>query len=284
MRIANLNDRAILVRDSGYVDLATASGGRIGPDPRAVLASLPAVRAWLAEAEPADTEQVSPDELASSGRLGPVVSDPSQIFAVGLNYRTHAAEMGLTPPSQPMIFTKFPSSLTGPASSFRVPSETTDWEAELVVVLGARARRLSVDTALDAVAGLCVGQDLSDRGLQMAGSPAQFSLGKSHEGFAPVGPWVTTLDDAGNPQDLRIECRLNGAVRQDSSTSDMVFTVAEIVAYLSHVVELRPGDLVFTGSPPGVGQGQRPPVFLAPGDVLETRIAGLGALRNVATA
>ena len=284
MRLANVNGRAVLVRDSGFVDLESASRGRIRSDPRTVLSSLAALREWLSGASPEDTESLTPEQLIDSGRLGPVVPDPTQVFAVGLNYRSHAAEMGLTPPSQPMIFTKFPSALAGPTDGFRVPSASTDWEAELVVVVGSRSRALRVDAALGAVAGLCVGQDLSERALQMSGTPAQFSLGKSHAGFAPVGPWITTLDDVADPQDLRIECRVNAVLRQDSTTADMVFTIAEIVAYLSSVVELRPGDLIFTGSPPGVGQGHRPPIFLAPGDVLETSIAGLGRLRNVATA
>jgi 2-keto-4-pentenoate hydratase/2-oxohepta-3-ene-1,7-dioic acid hydratase in catechol pathway len=157
----------------------------------------------------------------------------------------------------------------------------TDWESELVVVIGKQGRNVSVADALDYVAGYCVGQDLSDRELQLLGSPAQFSLGKSYENFAPIGPWITTTDEVVDPNALEITCDVNGVRRQDSSTSDMVFGVRELVAYVSSVCELRPGDIMFTGSPHGVGQGQDPPVFLKPGDVLETSIERLGSLRNV---
>ncbi len=280
MRIANVDGRAVIVLDEGFVDVAAASNGRFGTSTRALLGQLDDLRTWFAEASPALSETIQRDDLEASGRLGPVVAEPSQIFAVGLNYRTHAAEMGLTPPPQPMIFAKFASSLAGANVTFPIVSPRTDWEAELVLVVGSGGRDIAVEDALGALAGYCVGQDISDRDLQLAGSPAQFSLGKSHRNFAPVGPWITTSDEVANPNDLEIECRVNGVTFQDSNTHDMVFSVPEIVSYVSTVCELRPGDLIFTGSPHGVGQGQKPPVFLRSGDHVVTTIAGLGSLRN----
>ena len=280
MRIANVDGRAVIVLDEGFVDVAAASNGRFGSSTRALLGQLDELRTWLAEGSPALSETIHRNDLEASGRLGPVVAEPSQIFAVGLNYRTHAAEMGLTPPPQPMIFAKFASSLAGANVTFPIVSPHTDWEAELVLVVGSGGRDIAIADALGALAGYCVGQDISDRDLQLAGSPAQFSLGKSHRNFAPVGPWITTSDEVTNPNDLEIECRVNGVTFQDSNTHDMVFSVPEIVSYLSTVCELRPGDLIFTGSPHGVGQGQKPPVFLRSGDRVVTTIAGLGSLHN----
>jgi 2-keto-4-pentenoate hydratase/2-oxohepta-3-ene-1,7-dioic acid hydratase in catechol pathway len=161
-------------------------------------------------------------------------------------------------------------------------SPKTDWESELVVVFGKKGRHVTEADALRFVAGYCVGQDLSDRELQLLGSPAQFSLGKSYENFTPFGPWLTSADEVEDPNNLEISCEVNGERQQNSNTSDMVFSVAELISYLSSVVEVRPGDIMFTGSPHGVGQGQTPPRFLTAGDVLETTIEGLGALRNVA--
>ena len=280
MRIANVDGRAVLVLETGFVDIASASNGRFGPSTRDLLGQLEDLGSWFTDEAPALTETIDRADLEASGRLGPVVDAPSQIFAVGLNYRTHAAEMGLTPPAQPMIFAKFASCLAGANASFPVVSPRTDWEAELVLVVGHGGRDIAVDAALDALAGYCVGQDVSDRDLQMSGSPAQFSLGKSHRNFAPVGPWITTRDEVPAPNDLEIECRVNDVTFQDSNTHDMVFSVPQIVSYVSSVCELRPGDLIFTGSPHGVGQGQKPPVFLRSGDHVVTTIAGLGTLRN----
>lgn len=205
---------------------------------------------------------------------------PSQVFAVGLNYRRHAVEMNLALPTRPMIFTKFPSSIGRPNTAIRIPGPTTDWEAELVVVIGATGRNISQASALDVIAGYMVGQDVSERTVQMSNSPAQFSLGKSFANFAPMGPYLTTKDEVSDVQDLMISCSVNGQLMQHESTADMAFSVAEIVSDLSTVCELRPGDLIFTGSPAGVGQGQHPPRFLQAGDVVETTIEHLGTIRN----
>jgi 2,4-didehydro-3-deoxy-L-rhamnonate hydrolase len=282
MRIANLAGRATIVTDEGILDVATGSNGAFSSSLDKCIAQLETLKVWFDAAQPEPTERIKPGDFARDSRLGPVITSPQQIFAIGLNYRHHASEMNLTLPSEPMVFTKFASSLCGPNDELPVRGATTDFEAELVVVIGKRSRDLSVEDALSAVAGYCVGQDYSERSLQMRGAQAQFSLGKSYRNFAPVGPWLTTTDEIVNPNDLAVTCSVNDVEYQNSNTSDMVFTVPEIVSYLSGVVELRPGDLIFTGSPHGVGQGQKPPVFLKPGDNILTEIEDLGRIENAA--
>lgn len=284
MKLANLHGRATLVVDQGTIDVEKASEGRFSADTGVLVGQLEQVRSWFDEQHPDVTESTTLERVMRDSGLGPVIAQPGQVFAIGLNYRTHAKEMALTLPTKPMVFTKFPSSVAGANASFSIVSAKTDWESELVVVFAKRGRHLALDEALTYVAGYCVGQDLSDRELQLLGSPAQFSLGKSYENFAPFGPWLTTIDEIPDPNKLAISCEVNGVRYQDSNTSDMVFSVAQLVSYLSSVVEIRPGDIMYTGSPHGVGQGQKPPRFLQAGDVLETTIEGLGSLRNVGVA
>jgi 2-keto-4-pentenoate hydratase/2-oxohepta-3-ene-1,7-dioic acid hydratase in catechol pathway len=284
VKLANLHGRATLVVDQGTIDVEKASEGRFSADTGVLVGQLEQVRSWFDEQHPDVTESTTLERVMRDSGLGPVIAQPGQVFAIGLNYRTHAKEMALTLPTKPMVFTKFPSSVAGANASFSIVSAKTDWESELVVVFAKRGRHLALDEALTYVAGYCVGQDLSDRELQLLGSPAQFSLGKSYENFAPFGPWLTTIDEIPDPNKLAISCEVNGVRYQDSNTSDMVFSVAQLVSYLSSVVEIRPGDIMYTGSPHGVGQGQKPPRFLQAGDVLETTIEGLGSLRNVGVA
>ncbi len=205
---------------------------------------------------------------------------PTQVFAVGLNYKNHAAEMELPLPVTPMVFAKFASCIADPNTDVQIPGETTDWEAELVIVVGRNGRNIAASEASSYIAGYMVGQDVSERTVQMASSPAQFSMGKSFENFAPMGPWFTSADEIGNPNDLLIQCSLNGDMMQNESTEDMAFYVPEIIAFISSVCELRTGDLIFTGSPAGVGQGQNPKRFLRDGDVLSTSIEKLGTITN----
>ncbi len=278
VRIACVEGRASFVVRGGFVDINEVSNGKLPTSVRENLVRLDELRA-LHETIPntaVDREDLA--DLSNDPRLGIVVDHPHQVFGIGLNYREHAKEMGLSNPPAPMVFTKFASSLVGQHAKVPVVSEKTDWEAELVVVIGAGGRNIPLDRALDAVAGYTVGQDISDRILQMEGPHAQYSMGKSFENFGPVGPWITTLDEIGEPEDLAISCAVSGVLFQDSRTSDMVFRVSELVSYLSTVVQLRPGDLLFTGSPHGVGQGQQPPRFLRAGDTIETTIEGLGVL------
>lgn len=273
MRIGNLNGRLVLLRDVGAVDVHTASGGRFGPEPQSVFDQWPAFSHWAADAH----GEEQPYEDAD---LGAPVPRPRQIFAIGLNYIRHAKESGLPLPEVPMVFTKFQSAITGPTGRIELSGDTVDWEVELVVVIGAEARRVEESAAWSHVAGLTVGQDVSDRAVQQAGSPAQFSMGKSFPGYAPIGPALVTLEEFDDPDDLRVSTELNGTIVQDSRTSDLVFSVPELVAYLSSIVTLFPGDLIFTGTPEGVGLGRTPPSYLNDGDTIVTTIEGIGSMRH----
>ena len=192
----------------------------------------------------------------------------------------HAHESGLPVPTSPLVFTKFPSAISGPTGEIVLSGDTVDWEVELVAVVGTTARGVAEADGWAHVAGLTAGQDLSDRALQNAGSPPQFSMGKSYPGFAPIGPWLVTPDEFANPDDLRVTTTVDGVVRQDSRTSDLVFSVPQLISRLSEVVTLLPGDLVFTGTPEGVGLGRTPQVYLRPGQTLETTIEGIGSMRH----
>lgn len=274
MRLANHDGRAVLVLGDEVVDLAVASGGRFGPD----LASTYARWDDLLELAGSGTQPTGPLDEA---RLGKPV-DPRQVFGIGLNYRQHAAETGQEVPDIPATFTKFPACLAGPFDDIELSGDRVDWEVELVVVIGLRADRVDEAVGWDHVAGVAVGQDISDRTVQYAAG-FQFCLGKSYRGYGPVGPVVVTPDELPDRDDLRLRCTLDGEVVQDGRTSDMVFRVPRLVAELSAVVPLLPGDIIFTGTPPGVGAGRQPPRFLAPGQVLESEIEGIGRLRNRTT-
>lgn len=217
--------------------------------------------------------------LASVGLLTPVPS-PSKIICVGLNYRDHAAEAGMTLPTSPMLFAKFPSSLTGPGAPIVLPPDSNriDWEAELTVVVGAPARHVPQSRAVDVIAGYTVANDVSARDLQR--SDGQFVRAKSYDTFCPVGPWITTVDELGTADDLGIGLRIDGETMQDSRTSELVFGVAELVEFCSRVATLHPGDLILTGTPAGVGLGFDPPRFLQPGEEVTTWVEGIGELVN----
>ncbi|MGY6501480.1 MAG: fumarylacetoacetate hydrolase family protein [Acidimicrobiales bacterium] len=272
MKIANVNGRAVLVLGDEVADVATASGGRFGPDPRAVFDEWDEFVDFATGVTSGTAPLVEAD-------LGCAVPMPRQVFAIGLNYRSHAAETGRDVPPVPATFTKYPSSLSGPFDDIAIPGDRVDWEVELVAVIGRRAERVSEADGWGVVAGLTVGQDISDRTLQQAAG-AQFSLGKSHRGFGPMGPWVVSLDEFDDPDDLALSCSLDGDVVQDARTSDLVFSVPQLVAELSAVVTLLPGDVIFTGTPSGVGVARTPPRFLQPGQVLESWIEGIGTMRN----
>lgn len=280
MRIGNLAGRLALFTDEGAVDVAEVSGGRFGPDPQRVFEQWDDFAAWAGRLDPGQLRwhPVDPDDLRAPAPR------PGQLFAIGLNYRDHAAEAGLELPDSPTVFTKFRSSITGPTGDVVLAGDTVDWEAELVVVIGRTARHVPVEQGWEHVAGLTVGQDLSERTVQRAGPAPQFSLGKSFPGFTPMGPWLVTVDelrDAGlDPDALDIGTTVNGEPVQKGTTADLVFSVPTLVAELSAVLELSPGDVIFTGTPAGVGAARTPPRFLAPGDELRTTIAGLGELRH----
>jgi 2-keto-4-pentenoate hydratase/2-oxohepta-3-ene-1,7-dioic acid hydratase in catechol pathway len=276
MRIATINQRLSLISGNGAIDVHTASGGRFDSSTAAVFDRWPEFTAWARSAE---LPEPSPFTLTS---LGPPSPAPRQVFAIGLNYSEHAAESGFARPDRfPPVFTKFASCITGPYGLITLPADGhTDWEVELVVVIGRRAERVAASAAWDQVAGLAVGQDISERITQAAASPPQWSLGKSYPGFGPVGPWLVTLDEFGDPADLELGCAINGEEVQKGRTSDLIFGVPELIEQLSAVTPLLPGDLIFTGTPAGVGMGRKPPRWLKPGDVLTTYIEGIGEMRH----
>ena len=272
MKIANINDRAVLVLGDEVADVAAASGGRFGPDPMGVYEH------WSDFVDFAATVTTGTGPLVATDLRIPVPS-PRQVFAIGLNYLSHAQESGRTVPDVPATFTKFPASLSGPFDDIDISGESIDWEVELVVVIGTRADRVDEADAWDHVAGLTIGQDISDRHLQFAAG-AQFSLGKSRRGYGPIGPWVVTPDELPNPDDLALGCSVDGETVQDARTNDLIFNVPRLIAELSDVLPLLPGDIIFTGTPAGVGISRQPARFLAKGQVLETWIEGIGTMRN----
>ena len=274
-RLANAEGRAALIVDDRLIDVERRSDGRFPSDPMEVLVRWDEVREWAASLDAGDADLALPDAT-----LGPCSPRPTQVFAIGLNYRSHAEESNMELPPSPAVFTKFPSCLAGPDADVRLPSQTTDYEAELVAVIGRGGMHISEDRALDHVAGFCVGQDISERMVQLAAKPPQFSMGKSFPAFGPIGPAVVSLDEVADPNDLALTCDVSGERRQDARTSDLIFSVPELVAYLSGICELRPGDIIFTGTPAGVGMGHQPPKFLVEGDVIVSTIDGVGTLTN----
>ncbi len=223
---------------------------------------------------------------AETLRFLPPVPDPRKIICIGLNYRDHAAESGAPIPREPILFSKYATALIGHEEPIVLPSVSNevDYEAELVVVMGRRVRRISPQEGLAAVAGYTIGNDVSARDWQLKKDGKQWMVGKTFDTFAPCGPWIVTADQVGDPHRLGIRLRRNGQVMQSSNTDQMIFRVGELVSYLSQVFTLEPGDLIYTGTPPGVGFARKPPVFLKPGDVVEVEIDGLGLLRNVCVA
>ncbi|MFJ4716586.1 fumarylacetoacetate hydrolase family protein [Streptomyces sp. NPDC088785] len=276
MRIANLSGRLALIADGRAIDVERASRGVFAADPQAVYERWDEFRAWAAGAQlPAG----APFETADLGSPAPA---PRQTLAIGLNYRDHAAESGFAAPDGlPPVFTKYVTSISGPVTRVALPpGGHTDWEVELVAVIGARAEKVAEADAWRHVAGLAVGQDLSERVAQLAGPAPQFSLGKSYPGFAPIGPWLVTLDEFDNPDDLELRCTVNGEEVQKGHTRDLIFSVPALIAGLSAVLPLLPGDVLFTGTPAGVGLGRDPQRFLRPGDELVSTVEGIGELRQ----
>ena len=282
MRIANVRGRASLVVETAQgggfaVDIERATDGAYGSDPMGVFARWDelrtSVRSFAADTATSFTNR----------DLGAPSPRPAQVFGIGLNYREHARETGAQIPDTPLTFTKFPSSINAPFGDVPITVATADWEAELVVVIGSGGRDIPESLAWDRVAGVCVGQDISDRMLQRATQPPQFSLGKSRRGYAPFGPWVIDTASLPNRDALHLRCFVDDEEVQSSSTSDMIFTVPRIVAYLSTIVELLPGDAIFTGTPSGVGTARTPQRYLAPDNVLTTTIDGVGTIVNRCT-
>ncbi|WP_019063475.1 fumarylacetoacetate hydrolase family protein [Streptomyces prunicolor] len=274
MRIAQLAGRTVLLTLDGAVDVATASADRFSADPADLFGQWDDLLDWSSDIDPALAGPYKESDL-----LAPL-PEPRQVFAVALNYRPHTAEAGYQEPAEPLVFTKFPSCITGPHATIDLPPGHVDWELEAVAVIGRHAHRVPREKGWDPVVALTVGQDLSERIVQLAGRPAQFSLGKSFPGFGPVGPALVSLDELPDPDDLELTCELNGETVQHDRTSNMIFPVPTLVSYLSAICPLRPGDLIFTGTPAGVGNRRTPPRFLGPDDTLVSRIGGLGEMRH----
>ncbi len=218
----------------------------------------------------------------TGARLGPPVARPHQIICIGLNYADHAAETGAEIPAEPIIFTKSPNTMIGPNDTVHIPrnSSKTDWEVELAIVIGSRCRYLaSEEEALNHIAGYMISNDVSEREFQIE-RQGQWSKGKSAETFNPAGPWLVTTDEVPDPANLAMSLSVNGQMMQNSTTAQMVYQPAFLVHYLSQFMVLEPGDVINTGTPPGVGMGLKPPRYLAPGDVMELTIEGLGHQRQ----
>lgn len=279
LRFASKNGRSQLVvgPDNLLVDLSEASNGKFTSEP------IEAFRRWSEVREFAATIS-SGGTLVDVNALDAPSPWPSQVFGIGLNYRKHAEESGAPIPTTPLTFTKFPSSVAQGNADIPIYGGAVDWEVELVVVMSDGGRNISEADAWNHVAGICVGQDISDRALQMATQPPQFNLGKSRKNYSPFGPWLIDAKDITQRDALHMTCTLNGETVQDESTDDLIFNVSQIISYLSEIVQLLPGDVIYTGTPGGVGMARKPPVFLKPGDVLVSNIDGIGTTTNICVA
>lgn len=228
-----------------------------------------------------DLDVSSLPEVAADTRLGPCVAGTGKFICIGLNYADHAAESGMAVPPEPVIFMKATSAICGPNDPILIPrtSQKTDWEVELAVIIGTKAKYVSEAEAMDHVAGYAVSNDVSERAFQTERA-GQWTKGKSCDNFGQLGPWLVTRDEVADPQNLAMWLTVNGETRQDGSTRTMVYGVAHLVSYLSQFMTLHPGDVISTGTPPGVGMGMKPPSYLKAGDVVELGIAGLGQQRQ----
>jgi 2-keto-4-pentenoate hydratase/2-oxohepta-3-ene-1,7-dioic acid hydratase in catechol pathway len=282
MRLATIHTadgpRAAVLEGQFYVDLH-ATDATLPASMRELLQQGPS--ALKRAADVAKRARAVTHEAAGVRLLAPV-PDPHKIVCIGLNYKDHAAEGGVPIPREPVLFSKYATALIGHGESIVLPevSKKVDYEAELVIVVGKRGRHLQAETAADYAAGYTVGHDVSARDWQLEKDGKQWMVGKTFDTFAPCGPHLVTADEVPDPHNLPIRLRLNGATMQNSNTQQMVFSVGYLLAYLSQVITLEPGDLVYTGTPPGVGFARKPPVFLKAGDVVEVEIEGLGVLHN----
>lgn len=269
--------RACGVWKGRYVDV-NAADSRL---PSSVKEILALGAKGQADAQAAIEKGTTTHDPATARLLAPI-PDPQKIICIGLNYRDHAEETGAPIPSEPVLFSKYPSALIGHGEPIVLPavSNEVDFEAELVVVIGRRGRSIASDKAMEHVGGYAVGHDVSARDWQLQKPAKQWMAGKTFDTFAPVGPELVTADEVADPHKLGIRLRLNGQTMQDSNTEQLIFRIEQVVSYLSTIMTLEPGDLIFTGTPPGVGMARKPPVWLQPGDEVEVEIDGLGILRN----
>ncbi len=273
-RIANLLGRASLLTDEGALDVERASDGRFAADPQALYERWEEFLGWAAEGNHASPE-IPAFEFSETDLLSPAPR-PTQVFGIGLNYKDHAEETGAKLPEKLAVFTKYPTCITGGFEEvLLVEDGDVDWEVELVVVMGRRAHKVADWEAWSHVAGVCVGIDFSERKLQYAAG-GQFGLGKSYPGFGPMGPWLVTPDELTSPDDLALTCMVNDEVMQSGRTSGMIYPVPRIIEEISAVVPLLPGDVIFTGTPAGVGRARGR--YLQPGDTVTCSIEGIGSI------
>ena len=271
---ANVNSRACLINGEDFYDINRLSQDAVSADPMIALADIDAL--YQISGSLGDHE---PDGSLSEAKLGPPSPRPRNSFGVGLNYKDHAEESKMDLPESPVIFSKFPSCIVGPFADIDLRATRGDYEAELVVVIGRAVRDVSTDDAWSHVAGVTAGQDISDRKLQLGARPPQFGLGKSRDTYGPTGPLLLSPDSFPDADDLHLTCEINGDLRQDARTRDLIFDVSFLVSYLSEVMTLIPGDLIFTGTPAGVGMPDKR--FLVPGDVITTTVDGVGSMVNI---
>ncbi len=272
MKLASIGGRAHVVADGRVVDIEAASEGTLSADPMDHIDSLDA----LAELPiPADATP------AGEAVFEAPVPRPPKVLAIGLNYGRHAEETGFDIPEEPVVFAKLTNAICGPTDAIVIPPETNeiDWEVELVVVIGKPGSKIAAADAWDHVAGFTCGQDISDRAEQFRAAK-QFTFAKSYDNFAPTGPYVVTLDELPDRNDLRVVTTIDGETVQDSRTSDFIFSIPEVIEWLTRYVTLETGDLIFTGTPEGVGMALDPPRYLEPGMLIGTEIEGLGSMSN----
>jgi len=269
--------RAAAVVDDRFVDLAAISS-EASKDLTALLAELPEKTAEISTA----VKKAAKEGKFISGELCAPIPRPGKVLCIGLNYRDHAEESNMPIPTEPVCFNKFSTAVIGPEATVEIPAvcQQVDYEAELVAVIGHPGRNISREEAFSYVAGYAVGNDVSARDWQIGRPGGQWLLGKTPDTFAPIGPYLVTADEIPNPHDLKIALRLNGETVQDSTTREFIFGIDEIIAHVSQLCTLEPGDLIFTGTPPGVGMARKPPLFLKEGDRTEVEIEGLGVLKN----
>ena len=271
-KLGSNSGRAIFIKDDKYYDVNTISNGDISSN------SLKA----LSDTEKLSQLYINLNDYEPSGNLSDINLDPpiipTNVFAVGLNYKKHAEESNLDIPPFPMIFTKHSTCISGPKSDICMKSDKVDYEAELVFVIGKGGKDISKEDAWQHVAGLCVGQDISDRPVQFHATPPQFNLGKSFDTFGPIGPYLVSTDLFDNKESLKLQCWVNDELRQETLTNDLIFDIPYLISYISEFITLNTGDVIFTGTPEGVGATQGK--FLKDGDILKTTIEGIGTLEN----
>lgn len=270
-----LDDQAIIVVSGKLINVHERSDGKFSSDPMAILAQWPEFESWARGVTALGTEP-EVDYKA----LGCPVPKPAAVYGIGLNYADHAKEAGLEFPKQPMVFAKYPCCITDATADVTLTSNRVDFEAELVVVISREAHKVSEEDAMSYVAGYSIGQDISDRRQQFSDKPSQFCLGKSAPTFGPCGPVIVTTDGFDDPHDIALNCYVDDEQVQNSSTKHLIFKVPQLVSFLSQWCILQPGDLIFSGTPAGVGAVRNPRRYLQPGQIITTNIEGIGRMRN----